>query len=417
MKRIVVVGAGAAGLSFAYYLSASSHDPFHCILVDPDTKEENDRTWAFWGESFDFDHLVSHRWSRLSLNNRVGVKTESGGYRYIPADRFYRHCRRRLEEDERFEFLRERVERIEEVDGAVQVILAPTPGMAASLDPPRSIGSGRRRIEADIAVESVFGPPERGECLLRQSFVGWEVQAKEPYWNPDEATLMDFEVAHGRHVLEFYYVLPMSSRRALIEFTAVDALVPGADYLEERVESYLDSLLGRGGWEILRREKGTIPLYESTAPRRRGRVYHLGVAAGAARPSTGYAFRSIIETSAALAERFASHLRGDGSQPPEVPGVPHAAWRPRFFDAVFLELLRGEAHVLPEALMALFRRNEAARVFRFLAGRSSLRDELAIVASLPWTPFLRSLGRLLRGYLPAPAGLFQRSKEKAYELS
>jgi lycopene beta-cyclase len=416
VKRIVVVGAGAAGLSFAYYLSAATRDPFHCILVDPDTKEENDRTWAFWGEQFDLDHLVSHRWSRLQLRNGETLAKESGGYRYIRADHFYRHCRSRLAGDNRFSFFRGRAEAIEEGEGGAKVLLCRLPGGEESSWNAPPPDAGREVIEADLVVDTVFGPLEKEVQILRQSFVGWEVEAKRPSWDPDTATLMDFEVEAPRFSLEFFYTLPFDDKRALVEFTAVDTCVPPAGYLEERVEAYLDRRLGKGRWEVLRREKGTIPLYPDLAPGRSGRVYHLGVAAGAARPSTGYAFRSILETSAALVGQLAPQVSLTGSRLPEVPRVPHANRRPRFFDAVFLELLRREPEAIPRALMALFERNETARVFRFLSARSSLLDELFILAGLPWLPFLRAFRALLG---KGPAGRkrpFQKA-ESAYELS
>lgn len=75
--------------------------------------------------------------------------------------------------------------------------------------------------------------------------------------------------------------------------------------------------------------------------------------------------------------------------------------------------------------MSLFRGSRTERVFRFLAAGSSIMDELLIIASLPWAPFLRALGGVLRrqptggkGALQGEfQGGFREAKEKAYELS
>lgn len=391
MKRIAIIGAGAAGLSFAYFLSKATRDRFTCLLLDPDEKSDNDRTWAYWGTPFGFDHLVSHRWDTLRLRDAgrdESVITSSEGYRYIPADRFYRVCKKQLQGDSRFSFIRGRVESIRQ----------DTKGVALSYrkfhaEPEEPFGI-QRLLEADLVFDSVFGPKTDDPALLRQSFVGWEIRCAEPLWDSRQATLMDFDSEAIPSGLKFFYVLPANARRALIEYTIVGESCPTADYLERRLERYLDELAEGKRWEILRREKGTIPLYMNRAPERDGRIYRLGVAAGAARPSTGYAFRSIVETSRSLAAEIASRLHEPTMAMPQVRLPLHLGRRARFFDAVFLELLLREPEQVPTALLRLFERNRSDRVFRFLSGASTIRDEISVVTSLPWGPFIKALLRL-----------------------
>lgn len=426
MPSIIIAGAGAAGLSFAYYLSRHGSDTdFTCTIVDPDSKRENDRTWAFWGGPFDFDHLVEHHWNQVTLSqDGATVVRDSAGYRFIPADRFYRYCLEQLEGDPRFTFVRGRVEQIIRYDSRVAVSVRDlnTPADAPARQgepawPGQPERQGYREIEGDYVFESIFGPsqaqasitgsPDGGgraarrqavpprdfrgpDYPLRQAFVGWEVNTISPQWEPSVATLMEFPEDSGDDRFEFFYVLPSDCSHALIEYTTVSEHVPSDDYLEARLEAYLDDRVGAGNWSLTRREKGTIPLYEDIAPDVDDRVIRLGVVNGAARPSTGYAFRAITESSKALAQAFlAGHgFSLSGGRPAHVRG------RPRFYDRVFLELLRREPAELPGALVQMFRGNHGETVFRFLEGRSRLRDEVRIVWSLPWGPFLRALFRL-----------------------
>lgn len=399
VRSIVIVGAGAAGLSVAYYLSTLNQQiDFTCTLIDPDTKEENDRTWAFWGGPFEFDHLVKKRWNYVDiLTSQRRVRRESAGYRFIPADRFYAACLDRIRNDSRFTFLRARAERIESEADRCTVTYRSFDGAAGALQ-----SSEQRTLSADYVVDSVFGSGlrvsgeayDRARAHLRQSFVGWEVQTRVAQWDCDVATLMDFSERGSDFALEFHYVLPDSPTRALCEYTTVDEEVPDQDYLEEQLERYLDSTIGAGGWSIVRREKGTIPLFERTEPVFDGRVVYAGVSSGAARPSTGYAFRSIVEQAKDIAETLAATPGTDRAGTRGVQRLPHARSRPRFYDRVFLELLRRDSSVMPGALCSMFAGNSGERVFRFLAGRSTLADEARIVWSLPWPPFLRALARL-----------------------
>jgi flavin-dependent dehydrogenase len=125
----VIVGAGAAGLSFAYYLAHldSTHE-FSCTLIDPDAKTDYDRTWSYWGDHFDFDDLVEREWKRLLV--RDGDTTAQAcfggrGYRFVPSDRFYRRCLEVITADSRFSFVRARAERLVSDEDAVRVGVRP----------------------------------------------------------------------------------------------------------------------------------------------------------------------------------------------------------------------------------------------------------------------------------------------------
>ncbi len=400
MERIIIVGAGAAGLSLAHYLSHVSPDDrsFTCTLIEPATKAENDRTWCYWGDHFDFDHLAHYSWSDLEIVDREGNRTSSrfvrskrkapgfedpygGDYRVIAADRFYEECRKSIQTDARFEWIVGRVEKIEESSRAVTV----------------STSSGRSVVYADTIFDTVFGYGGQHRSHTdghppRQSFVGWEVTTHQSVWNPGSATLMDFSVAETSGAFEFMYTLPTSTREALVEFTVIGSSDVNHGYLEDQIATHLETIAGVDQWHITRREKGEIPLFIDRSPfSTSGGVVRLGVQAGAARPSTGYAFRSIVETSRSIVSSYAASGRFSLSD-----AAPHTRRRPRFFDRVFLNVLRYESDRLPDALFRLFDRNSQARVLTFLSGRSTLLQEFAIVASLPWGPFIRGLYREIR---------------------
>lgn len=392
---IVIVGAGAAGLSFAYYLSKMVARPFTCTIVDPDTKESNDRTWAYWGDSFPFDDVVTHRWERLGIfAPGGGTVTDGVSYRALPADAFYQRCRSVIERDERFNWVRGRVASIEPLtraDGS-NSNTAETARVRVEGTTP-SAGFSPTTIVGDLVVDSVFGPAVgRGEAPS-QRFVGWNVETPDDLWDVTEATLMDF-VPSDRG-LEFFYTLPTGPRTALVEYTVVAGSAVDRSDIEERLSHYVGAVVGNDEWRITRRESGEIPLFLDRVPGRseQSPVLHLGVEAGAARPSTGYAFRSIVETSRGIVEGLREGWNVT------VPVAANLHGRPRFFDRVFIELLRSEPKALPAALVALFKRNPSARVFRFLEGSSSFLDDLGIVRSLPWAPFLRGFGRVIASHL------------------
>lgn len=331
----------------------------------------------------------------------------------IPADRFYRAILDELKTDSRFSFVRGRVTAIQRAKERAIVTAAALPtAERAGCDEPvwrplsDTPGAGTA-FSADLVVDTILSgraEPSTDHPPGAQTFVGWEVEVEQPVWDPRNAILMDFSDRTETDRFAFTYILPISPYRALVEHTVVGWVPPTDSIIEARLEAYLERVLSGGDFRIVRREKGQIPLLLHRAPRADGPILQLGVTAGAARPSTGYAFRSIVETSRAAAASVVALWRQEidtSWSSLRIPRVDHANRRPRFFDSVFLTLLETEPDVVPSALLALFRNNPSSRVLRFLDGKSSWWDDLHIVFTLPWPPFLRAFLRTVRGDLPS----------------
>jgi lycopene beta-cyclase len=54
--------------------------------------------------------------------------------------------------------------------------------------------------------------------LLNQSFIGWTIETEEDVFDEKTMTLMDFN-RNQKDETRFIYVLPFSSRKALVEYT------------------------------------------------------------------------------------------------------------------------------------------------------------------------------------------------------
>ncbi|WP_437617138.1 lycopene cyclase family protein [Sorangium sp. So ce834] len=245
--------------------------------------------------------------------------------------------------------------------------------------PPRGGGAGAR-------------PSRRAPPALRRL----EIEAEAPLFDTGAATLFDFAGAagHGGDA-RFYYVIPFTPQRALVELVAL-----GGEAHEEELARYVERTAGGARFRVVRRERGASLLTCAPFARRLGRrVLAIGVAGGLLKPSTGYAFTRILDD-AALIVRSLETAGHPFARPPR--GLPY-----RFFDAVFLRLLAAQPSRIEPVLTALFTRNPVDRVLRFLDERASLADVLAIVASLPKLPFLRALA----GWLGTRLGLVPPARQ------
>lgn len=161
---------------------------------------------------------------------------------------------------------------------------------------------------------------------------------------------------------------------------------------EPLLRAYLAEVFGLTTFSIENHEAGKSPMTEQPFLRRGGeRIRFIGIPAGRLKPSTGYALTRILDDGAAIVRSLQTH------------GHPFASRSDsalyRVLDAVLLELWQVEPTRIPVVFSALFARNRADDVLRFLDERASLWQSLRLVRTLPVWPFLNAAVRCLRRYL------------------
>ncbi|MER6522750.1 lycopene cyclase family protein [Streptomyces sp. NPDC001553] len=391
---VTVIGAGAAGLSLAIGIAkplpAGRRAP-RATVVDapPGPLRPPGRTWCYWESGVGpYDGLLTASWNRLRLYAPDGTVIDrplgTMRYKMLRSDRFEAAMLERLG-GYGVEVRQMTVESAHDAGGQAVVHGHEASG-ASSL------------IRSGLVFDS--RPPRRlptARTTLLQHFQGWFVRTARPAFDPDAATLMDFRLPQPPGGLAFGYVLPLNEYEALVEYTQFSrATLDGASY-NQALRHYCTSVLRLGDYTVREREQGVIPMSDGVYPRRRGhRIFFIGAAGGATRPSTGYTFSAIQRQSRHLAEAVRA-----GRSPARVPAI-HGR-RARAMDAVLLRAL-DTGRVDGAALFAhLFSVVPAERVLRFLDGATSPLEDFGIGLRTPVMPMLRSLVELplLRRSVPA----------------
>ncbi|MFD8535586.1 lycopene cyclase family protein [Streptomyces rubrogriseus] len=384
---IVVVGAGAAGLSLAHRLPAraSPRAVSSVVLVDPPPGPLRPprRTWCFWEAGPGrFDPAATASWEWLRVHGRDGraVRRHIAPTRYkmIRSDDFEALVERDLKD-------RPGLRRVEAVVGAVTGLPDATVRVAAT---------DAAGAPVDLRARWVFDsrPPDRlpaARTRLLQHFRGWFVRTERPVFEPDTVDLMDFRTAQPARGLSFGYVLPTGRHTALVEYTEFGPEPLTTEAYDRALEDYAGRVLRTGATEVLSAEQGVIPMTDAVFDRRAGscdRVFRIGVAGGATRASTGYTFAAVQRQSEAVA-------RAVRAGRPPVPPAPHPA-RARLMDAVLLRALDTGRVDGPDLFFRLFDRVPADRLLRFLDGRSRLYEDLAVGLRVPVRPMLRTAAEL-----------------------
>ena len=387
---LALVGLGAAGGSLLRALvrdgraRAGARELTVVALEPPAGAAERSpsRSWCTWGlPGWRFEDLVAARWSRVRVVDPRGGVVEAS---LAPEE--YRLVRSGDVEAA----VAATAAGAAGVEVRAAVVEAVEDGPAGALVRARTAAGEPLRVRARWVLDSrppARPVPQRGRTVLLQHFRGWRVRTAAPVFDPGAAVLMDFRVPQPPGATAFCYVLPESEREALVEHTVFSREAWPAAAHEAALRTHLRDVLGVREWEVLDVEAGVIPMADVPfEPRAGASTFRLGTAAGAVRPSTGYAFsavqRQVDAVVAALAE---------GRAP--VPPVPHLR-RHLLMDAVVLRALDRGAVQGAELFSDLFRRNGSARVLRFLDGRSSPADDLRVMASAPRAAMLRTVAGL-----------------------
>ena len=381
-----MVGAGAAGLCLALEL-VQRFPEARIALIDPGFADLDNRTFAFWCEGEPpFAALVARSWDRLGLVTRgdaLIAPLERYRYHVIAGTTFRDHALSVLAASGRVWWARGRAEEIEDGEECVHVRVDHTE-LAASW------AFDSRLDERRPPVDDPRAP------LLVQRFLGWELETSEERFDPGVATLFDFRVpSEGDQ--RFVYVLPFTSRRALVELVTL-----GRCEADELLAAYVRDVLGVEAMRIVRREAGDSPLIAARFVRREGwRILRIGNAGGRLKPSSGYAFTRIALDTRAIARSLET-----SGHPFDLP-EDHLGFRA--LDAIFLGVTAHAPERMSEVFLSMFRTSGGDRVLRFLDERASLADVITLGIGLPVAPFAVEVGRMIG------AGLARLGEPPGYE--
>lgn len=373
----IMAGGGAAGLGLAYHICQSAIPARKILIIDRDQKNRNDRTWCFWtSRPTPYDHLVYHTWDQIEfIGDSFRRVYDLHPYRYqmIRGIDFYRGMHSALTAATGVDFLHAQVSEVEDGASSAQVIANnqayPSKWIFNSLLNP-----------ADFT----HGPPKRHN--LMQHFKGWEIETNHDAFNPRAATLFDFRTPQ-KGAMRFFYILPFSKRRALVEYTLFSAnLLKGHEYDRELAE-YIENVLGITDYRTESTETGQIPMTDRPFPRKMGqRVMAIGTRGGLVKPSSGYAFLRMQQDSSAIVRSLSDYGHPFAVQP--------SSWRYRLFDSIMLQVMFRQGDQMKSIFTSLFKNNPLPRIFRFLDEVAPLPENLQLLASLPSAPFMKALIRL-----------------------
>lgn len=369
----IIAGAGCAGMSLLMRLNA---DPFFAakkiLVIDADSKQQNDRTWCFWETKPDlFEPVVHHQWTKLDFySNHYSSELSIDPYTYkmIKGIDFYNYVKTNALAAPNVEWrkasIKKLVESSDQLIGGVEL-------------------ANGECIYAEYVFSSILFEPIKtkpSEYHFLQHFKGWEIKTATDCFDSTKAVFMDFRVGQEEGTT-FMYVLPTSANTALVEYTLfTEQLLEDAAY-NSALKKYIFEQLRINDYEILHEEKGVIPMTTKNFPNAKGQHIFIGIAGGQAKASSGYAFKYIQKRTAGLVDAMkqGKHL-GYGK------GFQHT--KGHLYDAVLLNVLHNRKMGGDAIFADIFKGMNASKVLAFLDNESSLWTDLRIMNTVPTRIFL-----------------------------
>ena len=345
----IIIGGGCAGLSLAYELEIHQKlNDKKLAIVEPRKEYKRDKTWSFWKVfNHNFEDCIKKSWKEFSVKTSSDSKIincDNFPYQSIDSGLFYKKINERLAKNKNIEFF----ENIKEIDKSNSFIFNSVPSVP------------------------------NNKSNLWQHFHGVEIETKENFFNEKIVNLMDFN-CDQRNNVHFFYILPFSKNKAMIETTWLSKEDESLKDYEFQMKNYINQL-GLKDYKINFSEEGTIPLFHPENKKEKNKI-NIGTAGGMTRLSTGYTFLNIQEHSKYI------RMNIENIQNTKKYEIEK---KYEFLDKVFLRVLEKHAEKMPGIFSNMFNAS-SDKVIKFLSNKSSILEDLNIISKMPKWIFIKAL--------------------------
>jgi len=362
----IILGGGLSGLTLAYELNKQGclENKTLCIL-EKRKEYSRDKSWSYWDfENNKFPDCVIGSWDTFSitLNQKtINITCPQSPYRTIDSKKFYDFVTDQLRSNDNI---------VTVMDCTIQTI----EGHAIHTNKGNYVG----KVIYDSLIDLSHQTP-----TMYQHFFGCEVETDNDCFNENIVDLMNFDCSQDGG-LHFFYTLPFSKNKALIETTWYSKIIKKQSEYQNEIDHYLREKNIKG--KITYTEYGAIPLNlkKNNKKSNSSKDYiKIGSAGRLTRASTGYTFQAIQSFS----EQLAGNLKLDHNL--TVPNIRHKKYD--FLDEIFLSVMEHEYKSMPGIFFNLFKSNDSVATISFLSDRSNWIQDLKVILSMPKLIFIKNL--------------------------
>jgi len=347
----IIIGGGCAGLSLAYELDLHSKLKDKTLaIVEPREEYKKDKTWSFWKVSpHNFEDCTIKSWDNFTINipsHLKHVDCKNMPYQTIDSGLFYQKIIDKIKQNNNIYFFKN----INEVN-----------------------------TENSFIFNSV-GDKIDNKSSLWQHFSGIEIETSKDFFDEKIFNLMDFD-CDQKNSVHFFYTLPFSKTKALIETTWISDLNNTSlnDY-DIQLKDYIEDKLKIKNYKINYKETGAIPLFHPNNIKKLNQI-EIGTAGGMTRLSTGYTFLNIQEQSKYIRKNI------ENIKDTKIFSIER---KYEFLDNIFLKVLKKNPERMAQIFYKMFN-SSPNTVINFLSNKSNILEDISIISKMPKWVFLKQL--------------------------
>ena len=347
----IIIGGGCAGLSLAYELEIHNKLKNKTLaIIEPREDYVRDKTWSFWKvHPHNFDDCVKKTWNNFSINipKKINfLECQDYPYQSIDSGLFYKKINKKLKENKNIFFFNN----LNDI-----------------------------KVQNSFVFNSVSLSKNNTQNLW-QHFCGVEIRTQNNSFDEKIFNLMDFD-CDQRESVHFFYTLPFSRTKALVETTWLSKINDGSqkDY-DDQIKDYLENNLNLKNYKITYKEVGAIPLFYPTYEETKNKI-NIGTAGGMTRLSTGYTFLNIQEHSKYICKNIENISKIRKFE---------ISKKYQFLDDIFLRVLNENPKMMPDIFFKMFK-GSPKTVIKFLSNKSNFFEDLKIILKMPKWTFIKAL--------------------------
>ena len=347
----IIIGGGCAGLSLAYELDLHSKLKDKTLaIVEHRDEYKRDKTWSFWKVSpHNFEDCTIKSWDNFTINipsHLKHVDCKNMPYQTIDSGLFYQKIIDKIKQNNNIYFFKN----INEVN-----------------------------TENSFIFNSV-GDTIDNKSSLWQHFSGIEIETSKYFFDEKIFNLMDFD-CNQKNSVHFFYTLPFSKTKALIETTWISDLNNTSlnDY-DIQLKDYIEDKLKIKNYKINYKETGAIPLFHPNNIKKLNQI-EIGTAGGMTRLSTGYTFLNIQEQSKYIRKNI------ENIKDTKIFSIER---KYEFLDNIFLKVLKKNPERMAQIFYKMFN-SSPNTVINFLSNKSNILEDISIISKMPKWVFLKQL--------------------------
>ncbi len=345
----IIIGGGCSGLSLAYELDVHKKlENKTLAIIEPRNEYKRDKTWSFWKViNHNFDDCVIKSWNNFSIktpNNFQNIKCNNFPYQSIDSGLFYKKVNERLKKNKNIIFYKN----IKDINSDNSFIFNSIPYF---------------KIDQNN---------------LWQHFHGIEIETQDNFFDDNIINLMDFN-CDQRNNVHFFYVLPFSKNKALIETTWLSKEDKSLKDYDSQIKNYINQL-GIKNYKINFKEEGAIPLFHPVNYKENNKI-NIGTAGDMTRLSTGYTFLNIQEHS--------KYIRMNIENIQNVKKFSIEK-KYQFLDKVFLRVLEKYPEKMPSIFSNMFSASSDT-VIKFLSNKGNIAEDISVILKMPKKIFISAL--------------------------